>query len=37
MLEHDFGHGAYASSAKHNVISTSTTNLAMCVPIIEAH
>jgi hypothetical protein len=37
MLVHDFGHGAYASSAKHNVISTCTNNLAMCVPIIETH
>ncbi len=37
MLVHDFGHGAFASGAKHNVTSTCTANLAMCVPIIEIH
>jgi len=39
MLIHDFGHGAYASRAKHNhdVTSTYTSNLAMCVLIIETH
>jgi hypothetical protein len=37
MLVHDFEHGAYASGTKHNVTSTCTNNLVMCVPIIETH